>query len=210
MKPTSCIIRSVVPSYSTYFIRTLLEVQKYSSTSIPTTTVLVVNEQQCWMRPELRRKSGQMAISRRNVLYILLFVLFILFTATLALEFGMLPQTRESLPRASSALMINSPGATLVSRAAARMRALTEAARRLPSRPPELAQSLAENISVIMPCFGHSAFLEEALTSVVNQHYPPVEIIVIDDASSDRCGELVTPQILYVALILQPKRRIYS
>jgi hypothetical protein len=45
------------------------------------------------------------------------------------------------------------------------------------------------NISVIMPCYGQIAYLEEGLRSILNQQYPPVEIIIVDDGSEDNCGE---------------------
>ena len=58
------------------------------------------------------------------------------------------------------------------------------------SRPAGLAGLAAlPNISVVMPCFGHVAFQEEAIASVVHQQYPPAEIIVVDDGSEDKCGQ---------------------
>lgn len=131
-----------------------------------------------------------MAISRREVLQGLLCVIVVFFIISLAYQFGMLPQAHLSLPAASAALIGDRPAAQLIASASATLNALTEAAR-TPSRPAELARSRVENISVIMPCFGHAAFLEEALASVVHQQYPPAEIIVVDDSSTDHCGELV-------------------
>ncbi|MBW8371823.1 MAG: glycosyltransferase [Thiobacillus sp.] len=46
-------------------------------------------------------------------------------------------------------------------------------------------------ISVIMPCYNAAPFLEEALSSVMNQSYPNVELIVIDDGSSDNSVEIL-------------------
>ena len=45
-------------------------------------------------------------------------------------------------------------------------------------------------ISVIIPVFNVESYLEEALNSVINQTYVNLEIIVINDCSSDRCGEI--------------------
>jgi glycosyltransferase involved in cell wall biosynthesis len=45
--------------------------------------------------------------------------------------------------------------------------------------------SKRELISVIMPCYNAAAFVEESIRCVINQTYPSVEIIVVDDGSTD-------------------------
>lgn len=40
-------------------------------------------------------------------------------------------------------------------------------------------------ISVLMPCFNHGAFIQEALQSVLDQTFADTEIIVVDDGSTD-------------------------
>ena len=51
------------------------------------------------------------------------------------------------------------------------------------------------NISVIMPCYGHVQFLEEALNSVIKQQYPPAEILVVDDGSPEECGKFASDML---------------
>lgn len=46
-------------------------------------------------------------------------------------------------------------------------------------------------ISVIIPAYNAEKYLVEALQSVIDQSYEPMEIIVIDDGSTDRTAEVV-------------------
>ena len=46
-------------------------------------------------------------------------------------------------------------------------------------------------ISVIIPAYNHEKFVAEALESVLNQSWKNLELIVIDDGSTDRTGEIV-------------------
>lgn len=45
-------------------------------------------------------------------------------------------------------------------------------------------------VSVVIPCFNHSAYLLEAVNSVLNSTHPLLEIIIIDDGSTDNSGEV--------------------
>lgn len=46
-------------------------------------------------------------------------------------------------------------------------------------------------ISVIMPCFNAEPYLEEAVDSVIGQSYANVELVVIDDGSSDNSVKIL-------------------
>jgi glycosyltransferase involved in cell wall biosynthesis len=46
-------------------------------------------------------------------------------------------------------------------------------------------------ISVIIPCFNVEEWLREAIDSCLQQSYPKIEIIVIDDGSTDNCLEIL-------------------
>lgn len=49
-----------------------------------------------------------------------------------------------------------------------------------------------DRISVIMPCFNALAFVERAVESALEQSFPAVELIVVDDGSSDGSREVLT------------------
>jgi len=40
-------------------------------------------------------------------------------------------------------------------------------------------------VSVIVPCFNHGQYLDECLRSIAEQDYHPIEVIVVDDGSTD-------------------------
>ena len=45
-------------------------------------------------------------------------------------------------------------------------------------------------ISVIVPIYGVESYLEECIESILSQTYPALEVILVDDGSPDRCGEI--------------------
>lgn len=49
---------------------------------------------------------------------------------------------------------------------------------------------MSELISVIIPVYKVEDYLEKCVDSVINQTYPNLEIILVDDGSPDRCGVL--------------------
>ena len=46
-------------------------------------------------------------------------------------------------------------------------------------------------VSVIVPCYNHEKFVQQTIESIINQSYKNIELIVIDDGSTDN-----SPQIL--------------
>ncbi|HEY9099965.1 MAG TPA: glycosyltransferase [Thiobacillus sp.] len=46
-------------------------------------------------------------------------------------------------------------------------------------------------ISVVMPCYNAAPFVEEAITSVMQQSYPHVELIIVDDGSTDESVTII-------------------
>ena len=46
-------------------------------------------------------------------------------------------------------------------------------------------------ISVVIPSYNHARFIEEAIDSVVKQTYSDLELIIVDDASTDESPDLI-------------------
>lgn len=56
------------------------------------------------------------------------------------------------------------------------------------SSAPLIKQPL---VSVIIPCYNHEAYIAECIQSVLNQSYPNIQLIVIDDGSTDTSVEII-------------------
>lgn len=61
-------------------------------------------------------------------------------------------------------------------------------------------------VTVICLCHNHEAFVEESLQSVIQQTYPHVELIIVDDASTDNSKQIIGqfvnlhPGVEYISL----------
>lgn len=57
-------------------------------------------------------------------------------------------------------------------------------------------------VSVVMPAFNAEVFLSEAIESILGQRYRPLEIVLVDDGSTDQTAEIAAsfgvPEIRYV------------
>ena len=51
-------------------------------------------------------------------------------------------------------------------------------------------ETMSKMISVIVPVYGVEAYLDRCVKSLLSQTYTDLEIILIDDGSPDRCGEM--------------------
>lgn len=50
---------------------------------------------------------------------------------------------------------------------------------------------MTELVSIVIPCYNNEAFLREAIASALSQTYPFVEVIVIDDGSTDDSPDIL-------------------
>src|SRR5882757_4985674 len=64
----------------------------------------------------------------------------------------------------------------------------------------------SETISVVMSVWNQSTYLKEAIDSILHQTYAPIELIVIDDGSTDQTNSVIKEYGDRVRLITQENR----
>jgi len=52
--------------------------------------------------------------------------------------------------------------------------------------------AFAELVSVVIPCYGQAHYLGEAIESVLEQTYPHLEVVVVDDGSNDNASSIAS------------------
>lgn len=67
-------------------------------------------------------------------------------------------------------------------------------------------------VTVVMPCYNHEAYVERAVKSVIDQTYANLQLVVIDDGSTDKSGDKLEAlqQHLGFRLIRQENRGVCS
>src|SRR5437879_5335794 len=48
------------------------------------------------------------------------------------------------------------------------------------------------SVSVIMPCFNHGRFVKESVNGVLGQTHGDLELVIIDDCSSDKSWQIIS------------------
>ncbi len=78
-------------------------------------------------------------------------------------------------------------------------------------REPEnrvLPMTILPKISVVIPCFNAERYITATIRSAMAQDWPDMEIVVVDDGSSDRSVELVRQNFPQVRMIQQPNQGV--
>ena len=75
---------------------------------------------------------------------------------------------------------------------------------RVPPNPDE------PSVSIIIPCFNYGRFLPEAIESALGQTHVPLEVIVIDDGSTDDSHDVASRYVPSVELLTQPNQGLVS
>ncbi len=61
-------------------------------------------------------------------------------------------------------------------------------------------------VSVIIPCYNRERYISEAINSILDQSYPFIEIIVVDDGSTDKSVEVIKSYQDKIILIEQKNK----
>ncbi len=67
----------------------------------------------------------------------------------------------------------------------------------------KLLRSHAFSVSVVIPSYNYAQYVVEAVESALRQAHPPLEIIVVDDGSTDNTAEVLQPYLNKIRYIHQ-------
>jgi len=65
-------------------------------------------------------------------------------------------------------------------------------------------------VSIVIPTFNYGRFLSESVESALSQTYSPIEVIVMDDGSTDNTPEVAASFGTRIRYIRGPQRGVYS
>lgn len=68
------------------------------------------------------------------------------------------------------------------------------------------ANVLQPKVSVVMPCYNNAAYVRQAVDSVLQQDYPNIELIVVDDGSKDNSLEVLASYGERIKVVSQPNQ----
>lgn len=75
-----------------------------------------------------------------------------------------------------------------------------------PSSAPSTAPAFAPLVSVIIPAYNMVDFVAETIDSALSQTYPAVEVVVVNDGSTDATAEAIAPYLDRIHYVEQPNR----
>jgi len=65
-------------------------------------------------------------------------------------------------------------------------------------------------VSVVIPCYNAASYLHRTLESALNQTYPPKEVVVVDDGSTDNSCEIARSYGKSIKLVTQQRRGAHA
>ena len=66
------------------------------------------------------------------------------------------------------------------------------------------------SVSIVIPCYNYGRFLAEAITSALEQSHVPLEVIVIDDGSTDSSSQIALQFVPAVKLLTQANEGVLA